>query len=768
VRNAISEVGRDQTITRKIREAAYAYNVDQGYSKDKILELYLNTVYFGEGAYGVQTASRTFFGKDVEQISLAEAALLAALIKSPVNFNPRTNADAALNRRNLVLDRMFINKFANEQQVAEGKGVPLGIQEKIDESRYPAPFFIDYVTRLIQRSEEFKALGETEFDRGNSLFRRGLRVHTTLDLHKQAAAEEAVAKVLDRPNDPSASLVAIDPKNGYIKAIVGGKDYFATLENDPCVTLGAINADGSPKTCAKVNLALGQGGGGSGRQTGSAFKPFVLAAALEKGIRLTDVYNASACIDIPFADGGNRPWHVCNYDESGSGGVTVRESTARSINTVYAQILVDVGGKNSKSRSRAMEGAQHTVALAERMGICGTTTPLLSDDRQCKLEAVPSAALGANAVSTMDMAAAFTPFAMLGQRAKPVGISRITDAGGKILWEPSAEMTEVLKPQIAHLANSALQDVITRGTASRSGRIGRPAFGKTGTAQEWRDAWFVGGAGTDLVAAVAVGWPDGEIEMKPSCSASRREYRIEHDDAGNPIAHPPKCRASRIKVSGGTWPTQIWQIFMLKALEGVPASSFPTPGDTGVVKVQVDISRGCLPNQFTLQSDIKTQEYIEGTQPTEVCTEPTEPVTGLVPNVIGFPRDDAVAALEREGFSVQLLNEETRALPPGRVARQSPSPGSEAEAGKTTVVLWISVDPKARAEAAADRVPNVVGMNERDAKGTLLENDYAVETVREGPCGGGNNDRCRVYWQDPSGSSPAPKGSVVTIYLRDN
>lgn len=761
VRNALTEVGRKQTLERKFKEASYAYNVDEKYSKDKILELYLNTIYFGEGAYGVQTAAQAYFGKNVKDLSLAEGALLAGLIKSPVNYNPRTNADAALKRRNLVLDRMFKYKLAPPKDVAEAKGTDLGVQAKVDSAKYPAPYFVDYVTRLIQRSQEFSKLGETEQARGDSLFRKGLRIYTTLDLKMQAAAEEAISKVLDRENDPSATLAAIDPKNGYIKVLVGGKDYFAPPERDPCVRLGAVNADGSQKTCAKVNLALGQGGGGSGRQSGSAFKPFVLATALEKGIKLSDSYAAPSCIDIANADGGGtKPWHVCNYEEQGGGTMTLLEGTYRSMNTVYAQLIEDIGERKSSSTKRPAElGAKEVVTTAENLGLCETTRPLLPSGKSCALQPVPSAALGANVVSALDMASAFAAFPNLGVHAKPVAITRITDAKGNVLWEAIEEKKQVINPGVAYLTTDALQDVIAKGTAARYGKIGRPAFGKTGTAQEWRDAWFVGGAGTDLLASVSVFWPDGEVEMKPSCSGRRTEYRIDTLKSGEKIAVSPECRVTRIRVTGGSWPTQIWQLFMLKALEGIPASTFPVP-DVDVVKVRVDISRGCLPNPYTPPDLVKSQTFIKGTEPTEVCKEPTGPTDATVPKVWGTPEDLAARILEGAGFVVVKKNDTANLpkYPPGYVTKQDPAEGTKSYIG-ATVTIWVA----ASSSTSTARVPNVVGLTEQNARTRIEQAGFVVEAIYRKGCGPGEG--CTVVEQSPAAGTEAKTGSKVTIRL---
>jgi len=739
VRNSIQEVGRARTLERKLKEASYAYQVDNNFTKDKILELYLNTVYFGDGAYGVQTAAQTYFGKPAKDLTLAEAALLAGMIKSPVNFNPYTNADAALERRNRVLDRMFLNEFARAEDVGQAKGQPLGVRQKTDLFRYPAPYFIDLVTRQIQHSDEFEDLGASVAERANRLFRGGLRIHTTLDLGMQAAAEDAITKVLDQPDqDPSAALVAVDPKNGQIRALVGGRDFFSDEANDPCVKVGAVNADGSPNRCAKVNLAIGSQGGGTGRQPGSSFKPFVLATALEEGMRLGNRYQASSCIDIPDADaGGTQPWHVCNYEDSAFGSVTIQEATEKSINTVYAQIIKDLGD------GKAYKGAAKVVETAAAMGIKSELSP------------VPSVALGSPAVSPLEMASAFTVLPNLGVHVEPIAITKITDSEGKVIWEPVTSRTQVLNAGVAYLVTQALEGVITQGTGTRA-RIGRPAFGKTGTSQEWRDAWFVGGAGTDLVASVAVFWPDGEISMKPACDEPS-DYELVKDASGNTIAIPPPCRPTRIRVAGGTWPAQIWQIFMLNAMEGIPASTFPVP-EVELIQIRIDSSRGCLPNPYTPPDLIRTQSFIKGTEPTEVCAEPAGPTLSAVPGVVGHPEDLAVRTLERAGFVVEKQSESSRLYPPGTVVRQSPDPGEEAQAG-ATVTIWI-----ASSGTETRVVPDVVNMTESEARKTLEDASFKVKIIRQGNCKP-NDTKCIVKDQDPDGGKRAPAGSEVTIWI---
>ncbi len=700
VRNALPEVGKERSVARKLREASYAYELESRLSKGKILELYLNTIYFGEGAYGIQAATQTYFGKDAKDLKLPEGALLAGLIKAPVSYDPYANVDRALARRNHVLNRMGALGLAPESEVAAAKGTELGVRPKVGTRRYPAPYFVDYVTRQIQHSQTFVELGESVSERANRLFRGGLRIHTTLDLKAQAAAEEAIAAVLDQPDrDPSAALVAIDPKNGQIKAIVGGRDFFAGAADDPCMKLGAVNDDGSPKTCAKVNLALGREGGGSGRQSGSAFKPFVLAAALAKGKYLSDVYPAGSCIDIPGADAGGA-WHVCNYEDSDFGSsLTVREATIRSVNVVYAQMIMDVG-------------AQEVIDIAKGMGVRSPLTP------------VPSAALGANAVSPLDLASAFGAFPMQGTHVAPVAVTKITDSAGKVVWKAIPDKQQVLNPGVAYLSTQTLQDVIERGTAARNGKIGRAAFGKTGTAQEWRDAWFVGGAGTDLVAAVAVFWPDGEIEMKSSCDGTSR-YVV-----ADGKARPPSCRPTRIRVSGGTWPTQIWQQFMTKTLEGVPPSDFPVP-EVEIVEIQVDASRRCRPNPYTPQERIRTETFVKGSEPTAVCREPNpRPQPTAFPNQIDLFRNQG----GRGGQNGQ--------------AGQADQDGQDARPNRKAV-------------------PNVKGLAESHAVSVLESAGFRVKVKRSEECEDEDSrSRCRVSDQDPEGGAQAPEGSRVRISVK--
>jgi len=281
VKNAL--IQPERTLTRKIKEAYLASQVEKKYSKKKILEKYLNTVYFGVNTYGIETAAETFFGKAAKDLSLAESALLAGVIKSPNRYSPYTFPERALARREAVLRRMAEQKYITEEEVEAAKSEPLTVQPII-EKKVPAPYFADYVKRLILEDPKY---GSTPSQRANLVFKGGLRIYTTLDLKMQTQAEEAT-QLLNLPNDPSASIVAVDPKTGYIKALVGGKDFETN----------------------KYNLAT-QGK----RQPGSSFKIFVLATALANGVRPTKIYQASPfTMKLPGKD-----WQVVNSNKSPKG-----------------------------------------------------------------------------------------------------------------------------------------------------------------------------------------------------------------------------------------------------------------------------------------------------------------------------------------------------------------------------------------------------------------------------------------------------------------
>ncbi len=719
VKNVIIAPGRiaEKTYERKIIEAALARQLEQKLSKREILERYLNTVYFGEGAYGIEAAANTYFGKDARELNLPESALLAGVIRIPEDYDPFKNPKAAKARRGIVLDRMAELGYISEQKAKKAGEQKIVLDQVSIEDEYPAPYFLDYVQRLITYDPRFEMLGETVGQRTKRLFQGGLRIYTTIDMDMQVAAENAVQSVLGNPSDPYASMVAVEPKTGHVRALVGGRDWFVRPKEDPY---------------AKVNLAiqaepgLGRGGTapGTGRQAGSAFKPFALAAAIKHGISLAKTYPAPSERTFPGANAGG-DWNVQNY-EGGSFGsqISVLEATVNSVNVVYAAMILDTG-------------PQAVVDIAEDMGI------------NTELAAVPSAALGSNSVNPLGMASAYATFATNGQHNPPVAITRIVDTSRgkpKTVYKDKTESEEGLDPGTSYLTTTALQDVIERGTGVAA-QIGRAAAGKTGTAQEWRDAWF-GGYTPNLAAAVWVGYPEGEIAMRSTCAGVSYSCKVTRTATGGS------------GVTGGSFPAMIWHAFMSQALAGVPASSFIQP-NIGLITVTIDTRNGCLANESTPKEFRADAVFPKGSAPKKTCKTPGQ----KVPDVVGFPVEQAVDLLHRGGWEVEQREQETTEYPPGVVAAQSPAGGEKVKEG-STVVLYVSVG-KGEADEEGCEVPEVLGMTEGQAKAQIKQQGLKAESVyeKESDDRRAKRNSGRVWKQSPSSGGTVDCGGTVYIWV---
>lgn len=445
VRNTVlSHEQFDVTFARKVREIYVARELEKRKSKDEILNLYLNTVYFGEGAYGAEAAARTYFAKSAKDLTLAEAAMLAGLPQAPSRLDPYDNPEGALTRRTEVLGAMLDNGYITreEHDAAKDEPVKLGRMKEPPDGIYQAHYFVAHVKKVLQQ----------EYDQA-IVFRGGLKVYTTLDTKRQKYAEDAVFGSLNRAGDPDCSLVSIDPRNGHVVAMVGGRDFSRN----------------------KFNLAT-QGR----RQPGSAFKTFVLVTALEQGMPPNRYIDGSSPAVIQT---GGRPWRVTG----GSGGyITMETATRNSVNAAYARLIKEVG-------------PDKVAITAKRMGI---TT---------KIPAYYSIALGSQNVTCLEMASAYGTLATNGVHYEPSFITRVLDADDQTVFEEKPKGRQALTPAIAYAATRILKGVITGGTA-RSANIGRPAAGKTGTSQDHRDAWFVGYT-PQLVTAVWVGYYQREIPM---------------------------------------------------------------------------------------------------------------------------------------------------------------------------------------------------------------------------------------------------------------
>jgi membrane peptidoglycan carboxypeptidase len=620
--------GGDRTVSRKVSEAMLAWQLEDRLSKDEILTRYLNTVYFGKGAYGIQAAAQTFFDVDARKLDLARSALLAGLITSPGHFDPYEYPRRARGRRGVVLRLMQEQGMISASQRRHARRQPLRLHRAPTQSRDAYPYFIDYLKEWFLTNPAF---GETREDRYRLLFTGGLRIHTTLQPGVQEASQRAVDAVLSYPDDPSAAVTVLDPRSGSVLAMVGGdvRDYWGNRD------------------AGRVNLATAAGG--TGRQSGSAFKPFALVAALERGLSPSEIFPAPSSLRLQLEHGGI--WDVTNAEGTGYGSMTLRAATVNSVNTVYAQLIDRLGPKA-------------VVEVAQRMGL--RCCRLVSNPRH-RLRPFLSAVLGSNEVNTLEMASAYGTLATGGLRARPVPVSRITDARGTTLWEADTSPERVLDPQVASVANGVLNEAVLYGTGTAA-NIGRPQIGKTGTAMDHSDAWFVG-AIPQMVAAVWIGFPQGQVRMEP-----------------------PR---TRITVFGGTWPAQIWRILMLDATRGLPAMDFPNP-DIGFVSIAVDATQQpyCLPNPFTLPQNVQTLQFIVGTEPTELCTSPSSLQQVVIPSAIGSSEAAAVEGLSEAGFYVEVKTAPST-QPDGTVISQIPAAGTEAV---QTSIVTITVSRTGTAE----------------------------------------------------------------------
>jgi penicillin-binding protein 1A len=640
----------DQTLDRKLEEAVLALQLERDHSKKRILELYLNTIFFGNGAYGVQAAAQEYFGVTARELTLAQAATLAGLIRAPSAFDPTDNPEAAVERRDHVVDRMLELGLVTDADAAAAKVEPLVLAERTVEERYPAAYVVEQAKQFVLDDPRF---GATRGERQALLFSGGLRITTTVDLAVQAAAEGAVAQTLPDPATfPDAAVVTIEPGTGFVRALVGGRDFF------------------SGGARAKLDLATG----GPGRPSGSSFKPFVLAAALAEGIPLDRVYPAPSHLEIPLPDAS--PWRVENYEGSGGGEATLYDATVRSYNTVYAQLIQEVGPEDA-------------MAVARALGV-----------RTTELHPFPSAVLGTNDVHPLDMAAAYATFANRGLRVPPVFVTKVTRRDGTVLYQHQRSQERVLDQRVADQVTGVLQAVVERGTGVGA-QIGRPVAGKTGTGQEWRDAWFVGYT-PQLATAVWVGFADqGRRSMVPP--------------------------ATPFRVTGGKWPAQIWQLTMSAALAQTPVMLFsepapaPPPPPTPVTSVDLSLPR--------------------------------------VRNVVGMPLATALELLAADGFRADFRDVLADDYPPGYVVAQTPGAATRA-----SPALPIVLDV-ANGETPWVIVPDVLGLDAQTAARVLTEAGLTASVVEEfeGTSPGVDQRAGRVWRQGPGAGSVVRSAATVEV-----
>ncbi len=689
-------VGDELTIRRKINEAFVSAEVERRFTKDQILEFYLNSVYFGSGAYGVKAAAREFFGRELYQLTIAEAATLSVLVRNPSLYNPRRRADTVLDRRDQVIREMYESGWITEAQRAREVRRPLGV---IDHT--PVKGVADHVVAEVRRQlldlsrDEFDFLGSTKEERKKSIFGcpaddttctggGGLRIDTTIDLPMQLMANDILQEWLPFP-DADTNLELCENIAGKLRLDTEEqiKNY---AEAHSCAPTGAIAsvdnhtgavlvmASGLPFDENQFDLAV-QGR----RNPGSSMKPFTLVAALESGITLGTYYNGSSPIDIPCDSPCSSLGNIWRVSNAGGGGgvMTLNAATSSSVNTVYAQVSAEIG-------------PEKIVETAQRMGIESELRPTLS------------LTLGTSEVSPLEMASAYSNFATNGLHAHTFLIEKITDRTGSVLHQH-----EVLREQVGNAAIfAAARDPLTRvptgaGTAPRANLSGVPQGGKTGTHQDYRDAWFVGFT-PNYSTAVWVGYEADQIPLQ--------NLRIK----GEPIS----------RVFGGTVPAPIWAQFMTALLGDEDPGEFPespdgtdeffkTPTTTvpSLVGLTVDEARKLASEAKVILSIVEvpsveiaglvlTQSVEPGvviSQGAAVTLEVSngEPPVAELPYLIGLAYKDAVAKLDefsdatRVELQIQRVNVDVeKDDQKGKVVAMNPQPGTSVGSG---ILVTLSV-----------------------------------------------------------------------------
>jgi len=529
----------EKALGRKIAEMLLALQIERRLTKDEILERYLNQVYFGQGAYGVEAAAEVYFGQPVKALTLPQSALLAGLIRAPSFYSPYDHADRARIRRAEVLQRMLELGDITPPQMRAAVRTPIALAGKGNAGfiGIRAPYFVSYIlpTLLARYGEDV-------------LYKGGLRIYTTLDLALQAQADAAVHQGIDAAlkqhlDAHQAAMIVLDPQTGYIRAMIGGYDFRASQFNR------AWQAH---------------------RQPGSAFKPFTYTTALLRGIPLTTLLEDEP---ITYALPNDEIWAPKNYDEKYYGRVTMRFALENSINVASIHL-------------EEMVTPEAIVATAHRLGI------------QSRLEPDLSLTLGSADVTPLELASAYGVFANGGVRAAPLAILKVTDSRGNVLEDNIPQRTVVLSPQVAYIMIDLLKGVVRRGTGVAA-NIGIPQAGKTGTTDDYRNAWFIGFT-PSLLAAVWVG-NDDDAPMN--------------------------------KVVGGGLPAKIWAAFMKQATAQTPTVDWQRP--EGVVEASVCGGPDC--------ADRHTELFLKGTEPEGDQAHPAAPAApaapGVLPLTVTTPRD---------------------------------------------------------------------------------------------------------------------------------
>ncbi len=527
----------ERSFTRKVKEAILAQRIEHYLTKNEILYLYLNQIYLGEGAYGVAAAAGTYFGKKVQDLTLAECALLAGLPPSPNNLSPLKNPKKARERQLYVLGRMVERKMITQEQAQRAQVQEVKLRPRAPKGFYDAPYVVEQVRQYVEQKYGKELL-----------YRGGLKIYTTINLKMQKMAERAVQKGLEEfearggkgkgREQVQGALVALDPQTGFILAMVGGRDFSSSQFN-------------------RATQAR--------RQAGSAFKPIVYAAALDKGFTPSTIIvdEPFSYIDVP----GKEPWQPQNFDREFWGPITLRKALTFSRNVPTVKIAQSIG-------------VDYLIDYANNLGL------------KAKLEPNLSLALGSANVTLLDLTKVYGVFASQGYRAEPIMITQIQDREGNVLEDTEPSAVEVISPQTAYLVTSLMQSVIQEGTGQRAKALGRPAAGKTGTTNDTRDAWFIGYLPQKIVAGAWMGY---DIEKS-----------LGSHETGAVAALP------------------IWLEFMKEASADTAEDNFAVPD--GIVFVKIDKETGDPVGILRWAKSGKTifECFKEGTEPLGTPRAPGE------------------------------------------------------------------------------------------------------------------------------------------------
>ena len=739
----------EQTASRKLEELWYATRLEDQYGKDFILLQYLNTVYFGHGAYGIKAAALSYFNKNVTELKIAEAAMLAGLLKAPSRYDPFRDYTAGLKRSHLVLDRMLANEFITREEHTVALASPPQLEEYEArlETTYPAGHFVEEVRRWFLNNPVF---GANRSLREMLLYEGGLRIETTIDLTLQERSEQTIETYMpSNQGHPDAAVVVMNPQTGHVLAMVGGRDFFANDED------------------AKVNLTMG-----NGRQAGSSFKPIALAAALESGWEPTAIYKAPNVVEffIPGTDEENRVWRV-------SGGVNghdapeprfekgakatfqylMREGNLEAPsdhveviayqdkpdddleyvgvriaewinnrrweykqNTLFdyrIEILESFPGwsweptdkqllkapppvpevdlikatrrsYNTVFAQLSMQlGAQRVTNMARRLGV------------QSPVQPVNSNVLGTSDVTLLDMAAAYSTFANRGVSIPPAMVTRVSRSDGKTLWTWKRNQERALDTKTVDQLTWILEGTITEGTGHRA-QIDRPAAGKTGTTQNYADALFVGYT-PQRAAAVWVGFPQGQIPMVPPTTER--------------------------KVYGGTYPALIWQEVMTAAHEQIPITNFASP-------------------------------------PPSSTTTTTKPPAEAIPTpeLLGLTIENAQNLLNQINNGIEIttvVEVEISGTEPGTIIGQSPNLGTALRPGDS-ILVEIAIEPKLVEKV---RIPEVSGQLLSDTSQLIVAEGLGYETTIVSDPDDPNRLTGVIWRQDPPAGTLVEPGTVISL-----